>query len=86
MKPIKYEYCNDILKAPIGKEDKVTDLPITRVQFEDGVTGVESCWQLSDEELEEIKLTKRIYFIAIAETHPPILLTSKSCVSVENKQ
>lgn len=71
MKPIKYEYCNDVLKAPIGK---------------DGVTGVESCWQLSDEELEEIKLTKRIYFIAIAETHPPILLTSKSCVSVENKQ
>lgn len=77
MKPIKTKNTNSILKAPKGS-DNVDDLPVTRLEFEDGIHGVESCWQLSKEELEIIKKTGKVYFLAIGDTHPPILLSAES--------
>lgn len=79
MKPIKTENSNSILRAPEGSEN-VDDLPITRLEFTDGTRAVESCWELSEEELEIIKKTGRVYFLAIGVTHPPILLSAKSQV------
>ncbi|MBS5934937.1 MAG: hypothetical protein KIC94_18900 [Clostridiales bacterium] len=78
MKPIKTEYSNLILKAPKGQEDSVICLPVTRLSLEDGTHVVESCWQLSKEELEEVQKTGKIYFACMGDTHPPILLSSKS--------
>jgi hypothetical protein len=77
MKPIKTNTTNAILGAPQGNEN-VDDLPITRLEFPDGAHAVESCWQLSEEELEIIKKTGKVYFLAIGDTHPPILLSTKS--------
>lgn len=76
MKPIKTENSNSVLK---GYGD-VADLPITRLEYEDGSHAVESCWELSKEELEKVKETGKIYFVCIGETHPPILLSAKSQV------
>lgn len=78
MKPIKTEHTNSVLKAPPGQENEVMDLPIARLQFDDGSRGVESCWELSKEELEEVMITGRIHFTCMGDTHPPILLTTKS--------
>lgn len=78
MKPIKTEHTNSVLKAPEGQEDSVIDLPITRLCFEDGTHAVESCWQLSKKELEEVQKTGKIYFTCMGDTHPPVLLSSKS--------
>lgn len=78
MKPIKTEYTNSNLKAPKGQEESVIDLPITRLYLENGTHAVESCWQLSNEELEEVKRTGKVYFICMGDTHPAILLSSKS--------
>lgn len=74
MKPIKTDTTNSILKG----SDNVDDLPITRLEFSDGTHGVESCWKLSKEELERVKETGKVYFLAVGDTHPPILLSAKS--------
>ncbi len=78
MKPIETEHTNSILKAPPGQENEVMDLPITRLNFDDGTRGVESCWKLSKEELDEVMRTGKVYFTCMGDTHPPILLTTKS--------
>lgn len=77
MNPIKTENSNSILRAPEGSEN-VDDLPITRLVYEDGTHAVESCWQLSEKELEMIKKTGKVYFLCIGQTHPPILLSAES--------
>lgn len=77
MKPVKTESTNSILKAPEGS-DNVIDLPITRLKFNDGLNAVESCWELSKEELEKVKENGKIYFVCMGVTHPPILLSTES--------
>lgn len=77
MKPVKTEFTNSILKAPEGSEN-VVDLPITKLKYTDGSNAVESCWELSEKELEKVKETGKIYFVCMGKTHPPIFLGSKS--------
>ncbi len=77
MKPVKTKNTNSVLRAPKSNEN-VEDLSITRFQYEDGTHAVESCWEISEEELEIIKKTGKVYFLAIGVTHPPILLSAKS--------
>lgn len=77
MKPIKTKNTNSILRAPEGNND-VIDLPITRLKYEDGSNAVESCWKLSQEELEHVKETGKVYFVCMGQTHPPILLSTRS--------
>ena len=77
MNPVKTENTNSVLTAPIGSKN-VVDLPITQLKYTDGSSAVESCWQLSEEELEKVKETGKVYFICMGQTHPPIFLSSKS--------
>lgn len=79
MKPIIDKNTNSVLKAPKGNDD-VSDLPITRIEYPDGLKAVESCWELSEEELKTIMDTKKIYFVCMGITHPPILLSVESQV------
>lgn len=74
MKPVKTENSNAVLKG----YENVEDLPITRLQYEDGTHAVESCWELSKEELEKVKETGKVFFVCIGDTHPPVLLSAKS--------
>ena len=73
MKPIKTQHSNGVLK---GSGD-VIDLPITGLNYY-GRPAIESCWQLSEEELEVVKQTGKIYFVCMGHTHPPIFLDVKS--------
>ncbi|WP_138751865.1 hypothetical protein [Paenibacillus sinopodophylli] len=68
MKPVQTDTANRVMK---GSGD-VQDLPITRIEYEDGV-GLESCWELSDEEIQQIIETKRIHILVLGNWHPPIL-------------
>lgn len=74
MKPVKTEKSISVLKG----YGEVADLPIIRLEFDDGSHAVESCWQLSKEELEKVKETGKVYFVCMGDTHPPILLSAKS--------
>lgn len=69
MKPIQTSTTNGILK---GAGD-VMDLPVTNITYADGVHAVESCWELSPEEIEEVTKTGKLYFLCLGKTHPPIL-------------
>lgn len=77
MRPVKTENTNSILKAP-KEGTSVVDLPITRLEYSNGSNAVESCWELSEEELNRIIKTKKVYFVCMGVTHPPILLSTKS--------
>ena len=73
MIPVKTETTNCILK---GSSPDVMDLPVTRYQWNDNTSAVQSCWQLSDEEIQEVIKTGKIYFSAWGNTHPPICLST----------
>ena len=70
MKPIRTNTTNCILK---GNSDNVDDLPVTRFEYADGIAAVESCWQLSKGEIEQVVRTGNLYFLCLSNTHPPIL-------------
>ena len=75
MIPIKTETTNCIMKGP---SPDVMDLPVTRYNYSDNISGVESCWQLSEEEILKVVETGKIYFNIWGSTHPPILLSTES--------
>lgn len=70
MKPIRTNTTNCILK---GNSDNVDDLPVTRFKYADDTPAVESCWQLSKEEIKQVVKTGKLYFLCLGNTHPPIL-------------
>jgi len=87
MKPIRTVNTDDILRKPKGmSEEECSDLPITRIHFGDGSQGVESCWQLSEWEIQEIVKTGRVYVTVIGTTHAPLLPSAFSCVVPEEDE
>lgn len=73
MIPVKISTTNCMLK---GTAPGVMDLPVTKYEYTDGVPAVQSCRQLSEEELQEIIRTGKIYFSVWGSTHPPICLST----------
>ena len=76
MKPVKTENTNCILKGTEG----IQDLPVTKLEYNDGSLAVESCWELSEEDKKKILETGKIYFVCLNNTHPPIWLNTESQV------
>lgn len=77
MIPIETSTTNCILK---GKTPDVMDLPVTRFELGKGIPAVQSCWQLSDEELKEVNKTGKIYFSIYGNIHPPICISAEPIV------
>lgn len=72
--PIKFKGFNSELKAPSGMDElSCSTLPV----FKNGVNCV-SCWKLTEEEIQEIIKTKRI-FVSLwsGVTQPPIYVGSE---------
>ena len=67
MKVIKTETTNTVFIA-----DACQELPGTRFTYEDGTPGVETCFELTPEELELLNKTGRIYLYMIGTTVPPL--------------
>lgn len=85
MRPVKTDKTNLILIPPKGSENNVGELPATKYTIKtenNELDCVMSCWELSDEELDLIKTTKRIYFHIYGDKHPPIMLTPYSLESM----
>lgn len=80
MNAIRTNSTNGVLR---GNGEDVYDLPVTNLVYEDGTPAVESCWELSQEEIDEVARTGRIYFRCFGRTHPPILLSAHSAVEEE---
>ncbi len=73
MKPVKTETTNCIMR---GNAPDVMDLPVTKYVTDDGIPAMQSCFELSKEEMQEVIRTGRIYFSLYGNTHPPICLST----------
>lgn len=70
MKPIETETTNCVYTL-----EGCQDLPATNFLSNVG-EGVEVCFEVSDEELEKIKKTKRVYLDILGRSVPPICLNT----------
>ncbi len=73
MNSVKHRHANDTLLPPPNSTN-VDPLSICRLEYSEGVRAVESCWELSDEDLERVIKNKRIYLVVLGDTHPPLRL------------
>lgn len=76
MKPIKRKTTNTIFKRP-----DCFDLPGTKYKYEDDTPAIETCWQLSEKELEKVKKTGKIYIQQEGETLPPMAVSASSVLA-----
>ena len=73
MKPIATETCNAVYTL-----EGCNDLPVTKyLNANNQEEGVESCWQLTPDEIKTIQDTGRIYLYIQGDTVPPVLLTTE---------
>ncbi len=80
MKPVKFPLHNQILGPPPNMtENECSKLPV----FTDGKQCV-SCWELSDEEIEQLVKTKRLWLgVLSGATQPPVWLSTEESVLTE---
>lgn len=75
MNPIQHPSNNDVLAAPRGASvDECRPLAITRVQYGNGVPGVWSYWQPTEQERQAIARGAAVRLSAIGHTQPPVLV------------
>ena len=80
MIPIETYYSNIIFSAEGCK-----DLHGTLIYNEAGPDEIETCWELSEEELKHIAQTGCIYLYTVGRWIPPVMLSVKSKVDTEDR-
>lgn len=76
MKPIETETTNAVYTL-----EGCNDLPVTKyTNVDNKEEGVESCWELTPEEIKQVTKTGRIYLYIQGQVIPPVLLTTESMV------
>lgn len=73
MTPIRTDYSNAVYTA-----EGCFDLPATIASRQDGSQEVETVWELTDEELEQINKDRRVYLYIMGRQMPPVFLSVKS--------
>lgn len=69
-RPVTFDGANLILKAPLGQEETCGELPV----FRNGLSCT-SCWQLSEQEIESVVNTGRIFLTVFAgSSQPPVFV------------
>lgn len=79
MVPIQTYYSNIIFSAEGCK-----DLHGTLIHNEDGPDEIETCWKLSEEELQQIAQTGYVYLYTMGCWLPPVMLSVRSKVNTED--
>jgi hypothetical protein len=79
MTPIRTDYSNVTYTA-----EGCFDLPATIASWHDGSQEVETVWELTDEELEQINKDRRVYLYIMGRQMPPVFLSAKSELTLQN--
>ena len=80
MIPVKTKHSNLTLVA-----EGCGDLPATLVINSAGQEELETCWELSDDDLKHIIENRKIYLYTMGRTVPPMLITSESLIEEAEK-
>lgn len=74
--PTSFDESNDYLGKPDDmSHEECASLSILRTVTIVGLPCVVSCWKVSQEELEEINRTGRIWLTVVGDTHAPVHVT-----------
>ena len=77
MEPVRTENTNAVFMA-----DGCNDLPGTIYTCDDGISkGIETCWEISEEELEQIIKSRRIFVYMVGCRVSPMFLSATSEIS-----
>lgn len=79
MTPIRTDYSNVTYTA-----EGCFDLPATIASRQDGSQEVETVWELTDEEIEQIKKDRRVYLYIMGRQMPPVFLSVRSELTLQN--
>lgn len=74
MKPIRTKTTNAIYEA-----EGCGDLPVTYYKEDDEVY-IESCWELTSEEIKQVQETGKIYLSIRSEVVPPVSLSTETFI------
>lgn len=74
MKPVEFKERNTVFLPAEGEEANVGNMPALVHGIAEG-QAVTSCWDVSDEELEDIIKTKRVYMTVLGRPAPAFLST-----------
>ncbi len=80
MTPIRMDYSNVTYVA-----DGCFDLPAAVIKREDGGEEVETVWELSEDEIEQLVREKKIYLYIMGRQVPPVFLTTEPCFIPEQE-
>lgn len=76
MRPIKVPETNHTFTRPSTMtEDECFDMPVIAGKRDDGYPEIVSVWELTDEEIEHICKTKRLYHGTLGAGIPPMWIS-----------
>lgn len=86
MTPTAFDEENTVLDAPpqLSREYNIQPLSCHIGKQEDGTPVIISCWKPSQEELEEIKRTGRVWVIVLGNVMVPLDITGYYPFNLEN--
>jgi hypothetical protein len=71
-----FDEANTVLDTPKGMTpDNCEPLSVWRGPLDNGIPAVISCWKLTQNELEEINRTGRVWLLVMGSTMPPVALS-----------
>jgi hypothetical protein len=77
MFPTDFDESNAVLGKPEDMTDEeCTPLCVLRAKFAGGEPFVLSCWKLTQEELDEINKSGKVWLMVFGTGMPPVALTS----------
>lgn len=77
MEASSFNEANTVLDPPEGLSEQCNSLNVLRTNLTNGIPVVISCWKLTEEELEEVNKTGRVYLMVCGESMPPVNLFGK---------
>ena len=81
MKPVRTETTNAVYTL-----EGCNDLPVTKyINVDNHEEGVESVWELTPEEIEQVQQTGKVYLYIQGQVVPPVLLTTESMVFFQDE-
>lgn len=82
MKPISTDTTNAVYTL-----EGCNDLPVTKyMNVDNHEEGVESCWELTPDEIKQVQKTGKIYLYIQGNVVPPVLLTTESMVFIPGEE